>query len=174
MALVNFRPQIQNRAFLQSLTLSDPISGNSAWSNGYQYDANGNLTEKTDARGVVSTYAYDALNRNTTINYSDTNTITPDVKRFYDGATNGKGRFWHFYSGGDYSSGANVDHTAVDSYDALGRPLVQRQLFKLNHVWSAPYQTSRNYNRAGGVKTQTYPSVHSVSYQLRSGWSFSR
>jgi len=116
---------------------------------------------------VVSTYTYDALNRNTTINYSDT-AINPDVKRFYDGAANGKGRFWYFYSGGDYSTGANVDHTAVDSYDALGRPLVQRQLFKLNNVWSGPYQTTRGYTLAGGVKTQTYPSGHSVTYNYDS------
>ena len=161
------RARNPEQAALGSLALSDAITGNSAWSIGYAYDANGNLTDKTDPRGVVSTYTYDALNRNTTINYSDT-TINPDVKRFYDGAANGKGRFWYFYSGGDYSTGANVDHTAVDSYDALGRPLVQRQLFKLNNVWSGPYQTTRGYTLAGGVKTQTYPSQHSVTYNYDS------
>jgi hypothetical protein len=41
----------------------------------------------------VSTYAYDALNRNTTLDYSDTASINPDVKRVYDGAMNGIGRF---------------------------------------------------------------------------------
>lgn len=56
---------------------------------------------KTDARAVVSTYQYDELNRNTIVDYSDTTTINPDVKRFYDGATNGKGRFWYNYRGGD-------------------------------------------------------------------------
>jgi len=153
---------------LPSLNLSDPLTGNSAWSVGYQYDANGNLTQKTDARDVVSTYAYDALNRNTTVNYSDTASINPDVKRFYDGATNGKGRFWYHYSGGDYSTGSNVEHTSIDSYDSLGRPLVQRQLFKLNGTWSGTYQTSRTYNRAGGVTAQTYPSGHSVTYNYDS------
>lgn len=152
---------------LGSLSLSDPLTGNSAWSTGYQYDSNNNLIERTDVRGVVSTYQYDALNRNTTINYSDT-TINPDVKRFYDGAANGKGRFWYFYSGGDYSTGPNVDHTSVDSYDALGRPLVQRQLFKLNNVWSPTYQTSRAYNRTGAVKSQIYPSSRSVTYNYDS------
>ena len=146
------------------LALSDPITGNSAWSVGYQYDANGNLTQKTDPRGVTSTYVYDALNRNTTIDYSDTASINPDVKWFYDGATNGKGRFWYFYKGGDLSTGSNVDHKAIDSYDALGRPLVQRQLFKLNGTWSPTYQITRDYNRAGAVISQTYPSGHAVSY----------
>lgn len=145
------------------LALTDPISGNSAWCMAYQYDSNGNLTQKTDARGVVSTYVYDALNRNTTLDQSDT-AINPDVKRFYDGATNGKGRPWYFYSGGDFSTGANVDHTSIDSYDILGRPLVQRQLFKFNSIWSPTYQTSRTYNLAGGVTSQNYPSARSVSY----------
>ena len=90
---------------LGSLSLSDPITGNSAWSIGYEYDPNSNLTVKTDPRGVVSTYAYDALNRSTTLNYSNTS-INPDVKRFYDGAINGKGRFWYFYSGGDDLDGS--------------------------------------------------------------------
>ena len=146
------------------LNLSDPLTGNSAWSVGYQYDANGNLTQKTDPRGVIATYAYDALNRNTTIDYSDTASINPDVKWFYDGATNGKGRFWYFYKGGDISVGSDVEHKAIDSYDELGRPLVQRQLFKLNGTWGPTYQISRSYNRAGLVTSQTFPSGHTVSY----------
>jgi RHS repeat-associated protein len=143
----------------------DPVTGNSAWSTAYQYDPSGNLTQKTDARGVVSSYAYDAFDRNITVDYSDTTSINPDVKRFYDGATNGKGRFWYFYTGGDFSTGSNVDHTAIDSYDALGKPLVQRQLFKFNGTWGPTYLTSRNsYNLAGGVRSQTYPSGHTVAY----------
>lgn len=152
------------QAILEALNVSDPVSGNNAWSLSYQYDANGNLTQKTDARGVVSTYVYDLLNRNTTIDYSDTASINPDVKWFYDGATNGKGRFWYFYKGGDFSTGTNVDHKAIDSYDALGRPLVQRQLFKHNAAWGPTYQISRGYNLAGAVTSQTYPSGHTVSY----------
>src|SRR6185369_4701260 len=72
------RARNPEQATLASLNLSDSVTGNSAWSIGYQYDANGNLTQKTDARGVVSVYAYDALNRNTTIDYSDTTSINPD------------------------------------------------------------------------------------------------
>ena len=158
------RARNPEQATLASLNVSDPLTGNSAWSLGYQYDAGGNLTQRTDARGVITTYVYDVLNRNTTTDYSDTASINPDVKWFYDGATNGKGRFWYFYKGGDISVGSNVDHKAIDSYDALGRPLVQRQLFKLNGTWSPTYQISRGYNLAGAVTSQTYPSGHTVSY----------
>jgi YD repeat-containing protein len=107
------RARIPEQATNASLNLSDPLTGNSAWSSGYQYDASSNLTQKTDARGVISTFAYDALNRNTTVDYSDTSSINPDVKRSYDGATNGKGRFWYNYSGGDASVGSNVEHISV-------------------------------------------------------------
>lgn len=142
---------------------SNPESGTIT----YQYDDNGNLSQKTDARGITISYEYDALNRNTSVNYSNTtigNPDVPDIKRFYDGATNGKGRFWFSYAGGDFSAGNNVEHTVIDSYDAPGRPTVQRQMFKLNGNWGPTYQTSRSYNLAGAVTTQTYPSGRTVTY----------
>ena len=158
----------QTRSFVYSslsrlTSATNPESGTL----GYQYDNNGNLTQKTDARGIVTTYEYDALNRNTSVNYSNTtigNPNVPDITNFYDGATNGKGRFWYSYAAGNYTTGSNVEHTAIDTYDALGRPLVKRQLFKLNGTWGPTYQTSRAYNRAGGVIMATYPSGRTVSY----------
>lgn len=147
-----------------TLSLADPVSGNDAWSIGYQYDSNGNLTQKTDARGVVSTYVYDALNRNTTIDHSDTPSINPDVTRLYDGALMGKGRLWKSYAGGTESNGSNVERAVFDKYDALGRPLVLNQSFKLNNEWKPPYQTSRTYNVAGLVSSQSYPSGHVAMY----------
>lgn len=131
----------------------------------FTYDNNGNLLTRTDARvpAVTITYSYDALNRITTINYSDT-AISPDITRVYDGAVKGKGELWSSYAGGNLSSGTDVEQTVIDSYDALGRALVQRQLFKLNGVWSSAYQTSQAYNLAGDVTTQTYPSGRTLSH----------
>ena len=139
-----------------SLSLSDPITGNSLWSTAYQYDANDNLTQKTDARGVMSTYVYDALNRNTSIDYSDS---TLDVFRQYDLAVKGIGRLNQ-----TWQSGSTTAATYIDSYDALGRPLVQRQRYETAGVWSSSYQTTRAYNLAGGVISQGYPSGHTVTY----------
>lgn len=119
----------------------------------YQYDANDNLGQKTDARGVVSIYGYDALNRNITVSYSDG---TPSVTRQYDNAVNGKGRLWKSYAG--------ASQTAIEGYDALGRPLNQRQYFYSNGVWGTAYVTQRTYNLLGGVLSQTYPSGRTVSY----------
>jgi RHS repeat-associated protein len=130
----------------------------------YTYDNNGNVLTKTDARGVTATYIYDALNRNTTADYSDTAGVNPDVRCYFDGAVNGKGRFYYNFRGGDNLTGTNVEHTAIDSYDLVGRPLVKRQLFKTGGVWGQTYQTQRTYDRAGNVLTETYPSQRAVTY----------
>src|ERR1051325_2694966 len=58
--------------------------------------------------------------------------------------------------------------TSIDNYDALGRPTVQRQLFKVNGTWGTTYQISSVYNLAGAVTSQTYPSGHTVSYSYDS------
>jgi RHS repeat-associated protein len=135
------------------LALADSISGNSQWSLAYTYDNNGNIVTKTDARGVTATYVYDNINRNTNVSYSD---ATPAITRYYDGAVNGKGRPWLSYAGSS--------HTANDNYDAMGRLLSLRQHFYINGVWSAPYITQRDYDLAGGVISQTYPSGRVVNY----------
>ncbi|HKO45275.1 MAG TPA: DUF2341 domain-containing protein [Pyrinomonadaceae bacterium] len=146
-----------------SLNLSDPLTANSQWSIGYQYDNNGNLTKKTDPRGIAVDFAYDALNRNTSVDYSDTS-LNPDITRIYDGATKGAGRLWQTYSGGTETTGATVDHVKIHSYDAQGRPLDQRQRFKTNSVWSAvEYKTERTYD-ASTITSQKYPSGHIVNF----------
>jgi RHS repeat-associated protein len=125
----------------------------------YQYDNNGNLTQKTDARLIVTTYVYDALNRNTTVSYTNDPANTPAVARTYDGATNGKGRLWK-----TETLDANGSRTTIDSFDALGRPASQTQQFYANGNWSQSYTAQRTYDLAGHVLAQTYPSGHTVNY----------
>jgi YD repeat-containing protein len=47
----------------------------------YSYDPNGNVTQKTDARGIQTVMKYDALNRLTSKSYSDG---TPTATFYYD------------------------------------------------------------------------------------------
>ena len=140
--------------------ITDPVTGHTQWSMAYGYDANGNLTTRVDARDFATTYTYDALNRNTTVDYSNTGTGV-DVERYYDGATMGKGRLWTTYAGGPAATATEA--TAVDAYDAAGRPLAERQLFKANGAWRT-YSVQHTYDLAGNVKTQTYPSGRTVAY----------
>jgi RHS repeat-associated protein len=145
--------------------LTDASSGvsNDQWSVGYIYDANGNLLKRRDARNVMTTYAYDALNRMITVRYTDG---TKDIDRHYDNPTankNGLGRFW--YSNYEENHNTRFDsHLAIDQYDTLGRPLNYRQHFFTNGVASPQFNISRTYDRAGHVLTQTYPSGHTVTY----------
>jgi RHS repeat-associated protein len=135
--------------------LTDPVTNNSAWSMAYGYDNNGNLTSRTDARGVTMTQQYENLNRPTWTTYSD---ATPTIGRAYDRAPNGRGRFW-----ADYTAGTSGSSSEILSYDALGRATSRRQSFYNGAGWS-DFVTSRGYDKIGNITQQTYPSGHTVSY----------
>ena len=87
----------------------------------YQYDNNGNLAQKTDARipPVTTTYVYDKLNRLTNRTYSNG---TPAVSNDYDdaGVPNSKGRLT--------SVSSSVSSYRYDEYDSLGRIVKSAQL----------------------------------------------
>lgn len=140
------------------LGVTDPVTGNSQWSMAYAYDPNGNLAARTDARGVTASFGYDALNRNTSISYTDG---TMSVGRAYDKTANGRGRLswdWTCRSSADCGS-----HNSY-SYDAAGRVAVRNQHFWVGGNWSQAYTTSYSYNLGGAVTGITYPSGRSVSY----------
>ncbi len=63
-------------------TTCTPTSG--PWSAVYGYDADGNTTTRTDARGVVTHYTYDALNRLTGKTYTNDPANTPALSYGYD------------------------------------------------------------------------------------------
>jgi RHS repeat-associated protein len=140
-----------------ALALTDSVTGNASWSMSYSYDANSNLSTKTDARNITATYSYDNINRNTVISYSDGTLLN----RTYDSAVNGRGRpraiLYYVASGAD-------SQTATNNYDAVGRPLDQQQYFGANDIWGTPFTVQRAYDLAGHVTSQTYPSGRTVSY----------
>lgn len=145
--------------------LSDNSSGanNEQWSSGYVYDANGNLKKRKDARGTVTTYGYDSLNRSTTVAYTlaGQTAATADVSRYYDNnatGANGIGRPWK-------SEALGTARTVVDKYDEMGRPAERTQQFWVNNNWGQAYTNKLTYNLAGYVTVQEYPSQHKVEYQ---------
>jgi RHS repeat-associated protein len=138
----------------------DAVTSNEQWSQAYSYDSNGNVATRTDARGVSANYVYDSMNRVRDISYTDG--VTPSVGFVYDRVFNGKGRFgwnWTYLNATSPNS-----HTAVDSYDAMGRVTLQRQHFWVNGAWGPAYTVSRTYNLMGSVTSQKYPSGHIVNY----------
>ncbi|MGI8641620.1 MAG: hypothetical protein ACR2MG_16950, partial [Pyrinomonadaceae bacterium] len=142
----------QTRSFTYSslsrlLSAQNPESGTI----GYQYDNNGNLTSKTDARPITTTYTYDALNRVMQRSYSDG--TTPTVTYTYDNLTNAKGKLIKVSS--------SVSQTEYTSFDILGRVLAHKQTTDGN-----AYTTAYSYNLAGALVEETYPSTRVVKNVL--------
>jgi RHS repeat-associated protein len=161
--------------------------------NTYQYDDNGNLIVKTDARCVstncVSThYSYDSLNRITRkwYNFSNSPTqtthnspalpatvgATDEVNYYYDSQALPSGA----PSAPTYLPGKSIGRLVAQTYggvssangdyfayDELGRPTK-----KIQQTGSIPYVMSVNYNLSGSVNSLTYPSGNSITHSYDS------
>ena len=158
----------QTRTFvydsLKRLTsATNPESG----ATNYTYDNNGNLTYKVDALNRSTWYPYDALNRS--LGYYTNNANTPQVVHVFDTLTNGKGRLGYSFTS-SYCVGCTswkyLTFNLITAYDALGRPAGQQQYYRdaADTTWGTAYTTSRTYDLAGNVKSQTYPSGRVVNY----------
>ncbi|MGD9560857.1 MAG: RHS repeat domain-containing protein [Pyrinomonadaceae bacterium] len=149
----------QTRTFTYSslsrlLNASHPESGTIS----YGYDLNGNLTQKTDARNIVTTYTYDALNRVTARDYNDT---SPDVDYIYGTNAPKIGKLVKVES--------DVSTTEYTAFDILGRVIAHKQ----TTVGGDPngYTTGYTYSLSGALLEQTYPSGRVVknSYDTADG-----
>lgn len=124
-------------------------TGSTGHSFQYLYDDAGNLTDRTDARNILTKWgAYDGLNRPTTISYSDG---TPKVTYSYDSATNGRGRLAAVTAGGTSQQ--------MLGYDKLGRVTASRQT-----TLGTDYGFSYTYDLAGNARTVNLPSGRSIAY----------
>jgi YD repeat-containing protein len=123
----------------------------------YIYDANSNLTQKTDNRGIITTYAYDALNRLQSKLYSDG---TASSCFQYDGTSisNGVGRLAAQWTqkGACLSSSSVQTKTAPTSYDLMGRLLTEQRCMGISNCASGGYSMTYTYDLAG--KLASYPS----------------
>lgn len=139
-----------------SITGYDTVTGNQQWTLAIAYDLNGNIQSRTDARGVVTNYTYDNLNRQLTVSYQSDPANTPAVNLYYDNQPNARGQLWKTATANDY--------TETLDRDTMGRPQRNRQWFYSGGVWRY-YDTTYAYDLAGHVTLQTYPSGRTVSNQ---------
>jgi RHS repeat-associated protein len=118
------------------------------------YDSFGNLLKRTDARGVLTSYGYDNLNRLSTISYNVGTsgvTATPGVTLTYD--QGGSAAF----ALGRLTNMADGVGSETYTYNLLGE---MTQLQKL--IGATTYTTSYAYNLAGELSSITYPSSRVV------------
>ncbi|RZU42417.1 RHS repeat domain-containing protein [Edaphobacter modestus] len=125
------------------------------------YDADGNLISKTDARGITTSYTYDALNRLTQRSYNDGVTLPIlygyDAKSILIGSThttptNGVGRLSWSCTLLPNSCQSMTSY----SYDPMGRIAQQWYLRPSNQTGAADV-VSASYNLAGNMTSLTYP-----------------
>ncbi len=169
------------------LTTNNPESGNvcyGTWNNwtvgsypcSNGYDANGNLLLKTDARGQVVNYSYDALNRMTQKwsfgSYTpwSMKTWTYDVAPSGWGGvtvTNATGRL-AFVSDLNTSSDPNKpQQVKFYSYDTMGRLKVLSDLLP-QEIGASPPPTALGYDLAGNTIDLTYPDGRQVGSHYNS------
>ncbi len=140
----------------------NPESGTTS----YTYDLNGNLSTRQDARGVLTTMAtYDSLNRMTAKSYSDD---THGVSYCYDGGSYNISQSACAVSRVAPSIGRLTDEFSSVSetqftYDLLGEILGSFQVTN-----GVTYAFGNQYNRAGGLKQESYPS-RVITYGYNSG-----
>jgi RHS repeat-associated protein len=148
-----------------TFTVSDPLTGNSAWSRKMVYDETiggvaytGLLTTAYDARNVSSQYRYDQANRIYQVDYSDG---TPTVNYNYD-------QFRTGYFNKNELTQALTAATAVMPATAqlYDRDLMGRVTHNQQTVGGQSYDMSYTYNLGNVITSQTYPSGRVVSYSF--------
>lgn len=155
-----------------SYDLSDVLTGNSSWSRKIEYNSQGLITHAYDARGLQTSFSYDALSRLTTVNYSDS---TPDVFYYYDNQSlpSGAPSYTHSNTIGrllamTYGSSTSITGNYF-AYDARGNVTTQKQV-----TGSTVYGLSYTYNHAGMLSGETYPSNRALVYSYDEGGRLSQ
>lgn len=130
---------------------------------GYVYDANGNVATRTDARGVVTSYTYDPLNRIVSKAYSQDSNKTPFSCYQYDASTtqNGIGRLsyaWTTSASGSCSStvpsSGLLTLRSISSYDPMGRETGEQQCTPTRCSQSSGHSLSYLFDFAGDLVQQ--------------------
>lgn len=114
------------------------------------FDSAGNLQTSTDARGKTATYAYDALNRVTSITYPD-----QTIGYVYDTGSNQKGRLRQI----------NDDSGSTSwTFDPQGRATTRAQ-----NMAGVIKSVAYGHDLSGRLQTLTLPSGNFITYGYTNG-----
>lgn len=154
--LISVQQGAQSRSYVyDSLSRLTDVTNPESGTTHYEYDGNGNISWKRDARNARTDFTYDALNRISTRSYTD---ATPDVTYSYD-ASNvlySKGRLTQVSAAApDLSFSSSYSY---DEYDAAGRVKRSSQMTD-----GQAYLFDYRYDLAGNKTWEKYPSNREVT-----------
>lgn len=150
-----------------SSTIAD-TQGN-LWTAQYSYNSLGLLEQKKNARGVITSYSYDGLNRIQNISFSgETNYQTPAVTYTYgtNAANYSNGRLTKI----ETAATSNAPVTSQNyEYNLMGQIKKQSQSIGATSAFEAQnYVLEYGYNLSGQLTSQKYPSGREVTYSVDS------
>lgn len=172
-----------------NLNLTDSITGNNQWTAAFAYDELGNLRRTTDANGVNVISEYDKAKRvirrcytkpqvQTTatscveVQASQISDTTAPVSFFYDGfmaQSQPPTASPNFAKGALTRVTSSVSETKYTQFDSFGR-LTQSQQITDGTTYTSGYE----YNFAGALIKETYPSGREVKIELEADGDLSR
>jgi RHS repeat-associated protein len=119
----------------------------------YGYDPNGNVTSKTDARGIAISYGYDGLNRILSKSYSDGFTL-PVAYTYGLPGTQTSNAVGRLISEKVVNGSTVVSQRSPTAYDAMGHVSQLTECTPAN-CSATPYQFAYNYDTAGNEISST-------------------
>jgi RHS repeat-associated protein len=135
--------------------LTDTLTpeASSGWTH-FDYNSFSLLTQRTDRRGVITSYSYDSLNRPYQISYNvgSTGITNPGTITYTYGTSSAS------FNNGRLTQMSDGTGSEGYTYDLLGRVT---QLSKT--LWSSTYNIGYTYNYAGELTQITYPSGRTVA-----------
>ncbi len=147
----------------QTATINDGTG--TLWTTQYTYNDSDLVATRKDARGVITTYTYDTLNRLTNISY--------DVSQASGVASTGSVAYNYDNQQGSATKGQLLNVTITSGqttlfresygYDSINRLASRSRSFEGN------YTTSYQYNGINQVTRLTYPSTRAVNYSHANG-----
>lgn len=179
--LISVTQGTQTRTFVynslsQLVSASNPENGTTT----YQYDNEGNLSVRTDARGVSTHFAYDALNRPTRRWYNGSSSTSSTAHNSPAlpsgvGASNETTFYYDSQSlpsgAPSFSRGAALGRQVAVTYgtgdtagDYFGYDVLGRSVMKIQQTGGVNYQSTATYNLAGDTTSIVYPSGHTANY----------
>lgn len=142
----------------------------------FEYDQNGNVTKRIDARNLRTIIEYDGLDRPIKRTYDVVGggslpngaTATPNVDLYYDGKGIPQSITVPAASAGPLGQLTAVKSSASESiyhgFDAMGRVIASAQITS-----SQTYLMSYEYDLIGNMKAQTYPSGRTITHEFDDG-----